>query len=209
MRILLVDDHQVVRRGLMQMLAEEFAPIAFGEAGTAAEALEQIRHADWDLVILDINLPGRSGLDVLADLGTRDASPPVLMLSMVPEEEYALRALRKGAMGYLGKQTVAEELIAGVRKILSGGRYITPALAERLAASLAGDQPEEPHRQLSDRELQVLHLIARGHTVKQIAQLLSLSEKTIFTYRDRLRCKLGLERDAELIRYALRYGLVD
>lgn len=206
MRILLVDDHQVVRRGLMQMLAEEFAPVEFGEAGSAAEALEQVWHADWDLVILDINLPGRSGLDVLAELGAR---PPVLMLSMVPEEEYALRALRKGAMGYLGKQTVAEELIAGVRKILAGGRYISPTLAERLAANLAGDRNEEPHHQLSDRELQVLQLIARGHSVKEIAEALSLSEKTIFTYRDRLRCKLGLKGDVELARYALGHGLVD
>lgn len=209
MRILLVDDHQVVRRGLMQMLAEEFAPVEFGEAGSAAEALEQVWHADWDLIILDINLPGRSGLDLLAELGARDVRPPVLMLSMAPEEEYAVRALRKGAMGYLGKQTVAEELIAGVRKILAGGHYISQTLAEHLAASLATGQTEAPHQQLSDRELQVLQLIAHGHSVKEIARSLALSEKTIFTYRDRLRCKLGLKGDVELARYALSHGLAD
>lgn len=209
MKILLVDDHEVVRRGLKQMLAEEFGPVVFGEAGTAGETLDRARQDRWDLVLLDINLPGRSGLDVLAELQLRQPKLRVLILSIAPEEEYAVRALKKGAAGYLTKQTVATELTAAVRKVLAGGRYITPWLAEKLASGLGAPATGEPHELLSDRELQVLRLIATGQSVKEIAAALSLSEKTVFTYRERLRDKLGLRGDVELARYALYHRLVD
>lgn len=209
MRILLVDDHEVVRRGLRQMLAEEFDGLLCGEAATAAEALERLREAEWDLVILDIAMPGRDGLDLLAELHERWPGLRVLVLSMSPEQEYAVRALKKGAAGYLSKRSVARELIAAVRKVLAGEHYITPAVAECLAIELAACGAEEPHRRLSDRELQVLTLIARGRTVKEVAAELALSEKTVFTYRERLRLKLGLHNDVEMARYALKHQLVD
>lgn len=209
MKILLADDHEVVRRGLKQMLAEEFGNVAFGEAGTTAEALERIRQEPWDLIVLDINMPGRSGLEVLAELSVRRIKSRVLVLSMALEEEYAVRAFKKGAAGYLTKQTVATELVVAVKKILAGGRYVTPWLAEKLASGLGSPAAGEPHDQLSDRELQVLRMIATGKSVKDIADELSLSDKTVFTYRDRLREKLGLKGDVELARYALRHRLVE
>lgn len=209
MKILLADDHEVVRRGLKQMLAEEFGNVAFGEAGTTAEALERIRQEPWDLIVLDINMPGRSGLEVLAELSVRRIKSRVLVLSMALEEEYAVRAFKKGAAGYLTKQTVATELVVAVKKILAGGRYVTPWLAEKLASGLGSPAAIEPHDQLSDRELQVLRMIATGMSVKDIADELSLSDKTVFTYRDRLREKLGLKGDVELARYALRHRLVE
>lgn len=209
MKILLADDHEVVRRGLRQMLAEEFADASFGEAGSAAETLEHVWREPWDLLLLDINMPGRNGLEVLTELQTLRPGLPVLVLSMSPEAEYAVRALKEGAAGYLGKQTVAGELIAAVRKVLAGGRYITPAVAEQLAADLAAPARAAPHEQLSGRELQVLRMIAMGRSVKEIAAELCLSEKTVFTYRDRLRTKLNLKGDVELARYALRHRLVE
>jgi two-component system invasion response regulator UvrY len=209
MRILLVDDHEVVRRGLRQMLAEEFADLVCGEAATAGEALERLREAEWNLVILDIAMPGRNGLDLLADLHERWPGLRVLVLSMSPEEEFAVRALKRGAAGYLAKHSVARELIAAVRKVLTGGRYITPAVAEYLANKFELGGAEEPHRQLSDREMQVLCLIACGRGIKEIAAELALSEKTVFTYRERLRLKLGLHNDVEMARYALQHRLVE
>lgn len=207
MNILLADDHEVVRRGLRQMLAEEFPDARFAEAGTAAETLERAREAAWDLLVLDINMPGRSGLEVLAELKARQPDLRVLVLSMSPEEEYAVRALKRGAAGYLTKQSVATELVGAVRKVLAGGRYITAIAAEQLANGLNSDG--EPHEQLSDRELQVMRMLAVGRSVKEIAGELNLSEKTVFTYRDRLRAKLSLKSDVELARYAMHHHLVD
>jgi two-component system, NarL family, invasion response regulator UvrY len=209
MKILLADDHEVVRRGLKQMLSEEFGDIDFGEAGSAAETLSRLRASAWDLLVLDINMPGRSGLEVLTELKQRQPGLHILVLSMAPEEEYAIRALKKGASGYLSKQTVATELIDAVRKILAGGLYITAAVAEQLAAGLANHNPAERHEQLSDRELQVMCKIALGQSIKEIAAELNLSDKTVFTYRDRLRIKLGLKGDVELARYALQHHLVE
>lgn len=209
MKILLADDHEVVRRGLKQMLSEEFGAIDYGEAGSAAETLSRLHERTWDLLVLDINMPGRSGLDVLAELKQRQPGLRILVLSMAPEEEYAIRALKKGASGYLSKQSVATELIDAVRKILKGGLYITPTVAVQLAAGLGNHSPEEPHEQLSDRELQVMRMIAMGKSIKEIAAELSLSDKTVFTYRDRLRAKLGLKGDVELARYALQHHLVE
>lgn len=209
MKVLLADDHEVVRRGLKQMLADEFDKVTFGEATTAAEALARALKEKWDLMVLDINMPGRSGLEVLAELRTQRPQLRVLVLSMAPEEQYAVRALKKGAAGYLTKQTVGTELIAAVKKVLAGGRYITPSLAERLAAELEAPAGTEAHDALSDRELQVMRLLATGKSVKEIAGELSLSEKTVFTYRERLMEKLGVQGNVELARYALKHRLVE
>lgn len=212
MNILLADDHEVVRRGLRQILAEELATgtetLRFGEAGSAAEVLDCLREDRWDLVILDIKMPGRSGLDVLGEMLARQPGLRVLMLSMAWERDFAMRALKGGAAGYLSKETVATELLGAVRKILAGGHFINAAVAEQLAAAIASPAAREPHELLSERERQVLCLIANGHSVKEIAAELSVSEKTVFTYRDRMREKLQLRNDADLTRYALRHGLI-
>lgn len=209
MKILLADDHEVVRRGLRQMLGEELEGAEFGEAGSVAETLEQLRREPWDLLVLDIHMPGRSGLDVLGELQGDPRAPRVLVLSMAPEELYAVRALKKGAAAYLSKQGVAAELVAAVRKVLAGGRFVTAALAEKIVDGLLTDGGEEPVSRLSSRELQVLRLIATGKRVKEVARELSLSEKTVFTYRERLRAKLGVHTDVELARFALSHELVE
>lgn len=209
MRILLADDHEVVRRGVRQTLEETFPGAEFGEAVTCAETLARAHEGGWDLLMLDLNMPGRGGLAVLAELHAQQPQLKILVLSMSPEEEFAVRALKAGAAGYLGKQAVARELVAAVRKVLGGGRYITPVVAERLAAGLNIDKVSAPHEGLSARELQVLALIAQGRSVKEIAEELALGEKTVFTYRDRLRVKLGMKNDVELTRYAMRQGLVE
>ncbi len=210
MKFLIVDDHVVVRSGLRQMLAEEFSDATFGEAGTAAEALERVFNEKWDLALLDITLPGRSGLDVLGEL--RSASPglPVIILSMHPEAEFAVRALKAGAVGYLTKQSAAEELIDAVKKALDGGRYITASLAEKLAENLAaGSAGDLPHTTLSNREFQTFRLLAGGKGVKDIAGELSLSAKTVSTYRTRVLDKLGLKTTVDLARYALQHHLIE
>lgn len=206
MNFLLADDHEVVRRGLRQMLAEDFPDASFGEARTGPQTLEMAQAENWDLLVLDINLPGRGGLDVLSDLKTSKPELRILVLSMLPEEEYALRAIRRGAAGYLSKQTVATELIGAVRQVLAGRRYFSDQVAEQLASGVGGGG--ERHHQLSDRELQVMRMLATGKSVKEVAAELFLSEKTVFTYRDRLRVKLAVKSDVELARYALRHQLV-
>ncbi len=208
-RLLVVDDHEVVRRGTRQVLAEGFPGAAFGEAGTAAEALAALQAGRWDLLVLDINLPGRSGLEVLEDVRRQWPQLPVLVLSAYPEEEFAVRCLRLGASGYLTKSSAADELVAAARKALEGGKYVTAALAERLAAVLGGGVQSEPHEALSGRELQVVRLVATGRSMKEIAAELHLSEKTIATYRARIADKLGLSTNVELTRYALQHKLVE
>lgn len=209
MRILIVDDHEVVRQGLKQMLTDEFAGATFGNAVTAAEALDLAGKEKWDLVILDINLPGRSGLEALGELKKRQPKLPVLVLSMFSETEYAIRALKGGAAGYLCKQSLASELVGAVKKALAGGHYVTPALAELLAADLDRADNLLPHERLSDREYEVMKLIASGQSVKEIASTLALGDKTVFTYRARLLEKLGLKSDVEVARYALQHRLVE
>ncbi len=209
MRFLIADDHAVVRQGLKQTLSDEFPDASFGEAATAAEAFEQALAGDWDLVILDVHMPGRGGIDTLADLKKAKLRAPVLVLSMYSEAEYAVRALRAGAVGYINKASVTSELIEAVKKALAGGHYITPALAELLAADLGQNHQALPHHKLSDREYEVMKLIATSHTVKSIALRLALSEKTVFTYRSRLLEKLGLDGDVEIARYALQHHLVE
>jgi two-component system, NarL family, invasion response regulator UvrY len=208
-RILIADDHEVVRRGLKDILAEEFDKLRIGEATRANEILDAVRKQEWDVVLLDINLPGRSGLDVLEELRRLFPRLPVVVLSAFPEADYALRAFKLGAAGYVNKQSASDELLVALRKALAGGKYVTTSLAEKLAANLAGEASSEPHESLSNRELQVLRMIAGGKTIKEIAAELFLSEKTVGTYRTRLSEKMGLGTNVELTRYALQHRLVD
>lgn len=209
MRILIADDHAVFRRGLKETIGEAFPRVAFGEAKSAQEALEHARVHDWDIVILDISMPGKSGLDILSDLKRLRPRMPILLLSMHPEEQYARRALKAGASGYLTKESVPEELKLAVRKIVAGGRYVSSTLAEKLAYDLRSGADVPVHELLSDREFQVLRMIASGKTVKQIGEEIGLSVKTVSTYRARILEKTGFKTTAELIRYALRAQLVD
>ncbi len=208
MRLLVVDDHVVVRRGVVQILAEHFKNAEFGEASSAQEALERIWKGVWNLVIMDISLPGRSGLDVLRELKQARPNIPVLILSVHTEDEFALRAIKGGASGYLTKDTLAAELVAAVEKTLSGGEYIRPSIAEKLVSFLRAEDGVLPHQSLSDREYQVLTMIAVGKTVKEMGAELSMSVKTISTYRARMLEKMKMKNDAELIRYAIRNNLV-
>jgi DNA-binding NarL/FixJ family response regulator len=209
MRVLIADDHAVFRRGLKETLAEAFSRITFGEAKTAQETLEHVRRQDWDLIILDISMPGKSGLDILDDLKRLRPKLPILLLSMHPEQQFARRALKSGAAGYLTKDSVTEELKEAVKRIVTGGRYVSATLAEKLAVDLREGADTPLHELLSDREFQVLRMIASGKTVKDIAEGLSLSVKTVSTYRARVLEKTGMKTNAELIRYALQTQLVD
>lgn len=208
-RILLADDHAVVRRGLREMLAEEFAAAIFGEATTAQEALEQSWQGPWDLIILDIAMPGRSGLDVLQDLKSAQPKTPVLVQSMYAEDHFAMRVLKKGASGYITKDSVADELLRAVHKVLEGGRYVSHSLAEKLAGFLTADLTQPAHGLLSDREFQILLLLAQGRAIKEIGAELSLSIKTISTYRTRVLQKLNRRTNSDLVQYAIREGLIE
>lgn len=208
-RILIADDHEIVRRGLRQILTDEFPKLQVGDAANARDAVEAVRKQAWDAVLLDINMPGRSGLDVLEELKRLRPPMPVVVLTAFPEEDYAVRAFKLGASGYVSKESASDELLAALRKALAGGRYVTASLAEKLAASVAGDAPAAPHETLSNRELQVLRLIAQGRTIKEVAAELTLSEKTIGTYRTRLSEKMGLSTNVELARYAFQHKLAD
>jgi len=207
-RVLIVDDHAIVRRGLRELLSDEFRGAAFGEASTAQQALEQISKKEWDVALLDITLPGRSGLDLLKEVKAARPRLPVLVLSVHPEDQFAVRVLKAGAEGYLTKESAPEELVNAIRKILAGGQYVSPTLAEKLALGLRKDSTRAPHETLSDREYEIMCCIASGKTVTEIARELSLSPKTISTYRARLLEKLRVKNNAEIIRYAIRNGLV-
>jgi DNA-binding NarL/FixJ family response regulator len=208
-KVLIADDHAVFRRGLRETLADTLSKITFGEARTAQETLDCVRRQDWDLVILDISMPGKSGLDILNDLRRLRPKLPILFLSMHPEEQFARRALKSGAAGYLTKETVPEELKVAVQRVMKGGRYVSEALAEKLAFDLRRGADTPVHELLSDREFQVLRMIAAGKTVKDIASDIALSVKTVSTYRRRILEKTGMKSTADLIRYALQSQLVD
>ena len=208
-RILVVDDHVIIRQGLKQILAEAFSKAVFGEANNGNEALEQIEKQLWDVVLLDITMPGKGGLDVLKQIVSAQPNLAVLVLSMHPEDQYALRALKSGAAGYLTKNIASEEVVGAVKKVLAGGKYVSAALAEELAANLNTPAVSAPHETLSDREFQVMRLIALGKGVKEIGFELSLSVKTISTYRTRLLQKMKLKTNAEIIRYAMHEKLVE
>jgi two-component system invasion response regulator UvrY len=209
LRILIVDDHPVVRQGLRQILADAAVIGEIVEAATPQAALDLVRQRRWDVVILDIGLPGRGGLEVLKDIKREVPRLPVLILSMHSEEQYAVRAVRAGAAGYLSKGAATENLIDAVRKVASGGRYISPELAERLATELTVDAGRPLHASLSDREFDVLRSIASGQTVGDIAERLSLSVKTVSTYRARILDKMHLKNNAELMHYVLTNHLLD
>ena len=209
MNVLIVDDHEILRRGLKDILADEYAGLRVTEARDAQEALEATLKQTWDVVLLDIKMPGRSGLEVLDEIKKLQPKTPVVIISAFPEEEYALRAFKLGAAAYISKEGASDELLGAVRKALAGGRYVTPALAEKLAALIAGEATATPHETLSNRELEVLRLIAAGKTFKEVAAELHLSENTIATYRMRISQKLGLNTNVEIARYAVRHQLVD
>lgn len=208
MKILITDDHAVVRQGLKQILAEEFTRAEFGEAASAQEALERVWKENWDVVVLDITMPGRSGLEVLKEIKKSRPKLPVLMLSMHPEDQFAVRLLKIGASGYMTKESAPNELVGAVKKVVSGGRYVSPSLAEKMASYLAVDVQTPPHERLSDREFLVLRLIASGKTATIIAKELGLSVKTISTYRTRILEKMSMSNNAELTHYAIQNQLV-
>jgi DNA-binding NarL/FixJ family response regulator len=208
-KVLVADDHAIVRRGLQQILADTPDIMVAGEAATGAEVLRLVREQRWTAVILDISLPGANGLDLLATIRREKPELPVLILTVYSEEQYAVRAIKAGAAGFLTKESAPERLIEAVRKVAAGGRFVSPELAETLASVLAGQSPGEPHERLSDREFEIFKLLASGRTVSQIAQELALSVKTISTHRTRILKKMNMRTNAELTHYAVRNNLVD
>lgn len=208
-RVLIADDHAILRRGLKEILVREMAGVVCGEAKDATEILARIEDAGWDLVILDVTMPGRSGLDVLRDLKAARPKLPVLVLSMHPEDQYGKRMLRAGAAGYMNKESAPEELVKAVRKVLGGGRYVSAALAEKLAFDLSEDTGRPPHEVLSHREFEIMRMIGAGKAVGQIAEELHLGVTTVSTYRARILIKMHMTNTAELMHYALHNRLLD
>jgi DNA-binding NarL/FixJ family response regulator len=207
-KILIADDHPIVRSGLKEIATRERDIVVGGEARDGQELLDLVRKQHWDVVVLDISMPGRSGLDVLIQLKREYPRLPVLILSVQPEEQYAVRALKSGASGYLTKQSVPGELIKAIRRVVVGGKYISCSLAERLAFDLdASGKP--PHENLSYRELEVMRMIASGSRIKEIAQALFVSPKTVTTYRVRILKKMGMKTNADLIHYVIEHKLLD
>jgi DNA-binding NarL/FixJ family response regulator len=209
MQFLIVDDHAVVRQGLKTILAQAYPGAQLAEAGNAMEVFSFLRQNACQLIILDIHLPGTSGLEILKDLKQEYSFIPVLMLSAHSEDQYALRVLKAGASGFLTKGSAAAELVQAVAKVLDGGKYVSPSVAEKLASHIGKDRDGAQHEQLSDREYQVLCLIASGKTPTEIADELSLSVKTISTFRTRILAKMNLRNSAELTHYAMENGLID
>lgn len=207
-RVLIVDDHTLVRNGLRQLLAENFEIKEFGEAGTSAEAIAAAQASKWDIVLLDISLPGQSGLDVLKQFRELQPSAKVLILTMHPESHYAVRVLKAGAAGYITKESAGKETVEAVKKVMAGGKYISPGLAEHLASNIGATDAQSPHESLSDREYQVMQMLATGKTVKEISFELGLSIKTVSTYRTRLMSKLNFKTNADLVRYVLNEKLI-
>ena len=209
MRILIADDHAVVRQGLKLILSGAFKHASFGEAANSQQALERVWKEAWDVVILDLTMPGRSGLEVLKEIKRAHPKLPVLMLSMHPEDQFAVRLLKAGASGYMTKESAPEELVGAVKKAIAGGRYVSAALADKMASLLVHDTQVAPHENLSDREFLILRLIASGKSVSIIARELSLSVKTVSTYRGRLLEKMGMLNNAQLVHYAFQNNLVE
>ncbi len=209
LKILIADDHPVVRRGLIEALASQEDISVEAEAGNGPEVIEKLMEQDFDVILLDISMPGKSGIEVLKSIKVMKKNIPVLILSTHPEDQYALRALRSGASGYLTKDCETEILTQAIRKVSSGGRYVSPALAEKLAFEVGIDTSKALHESLSDREYEVLCKIASGKTVSQIAEEFRLSVKTISTYRARILEKMNMQNNAELTNYAIKNSLVD
>lgn len=209
--ILLADDHPYLRHGLIQILVDEFPGVVIGEASNVPELLELAQKQRWDVVVLDLTMPGRGGLEGLHEVKRLCPNLPVLVLSMHPEDQFAVRVLRAGGAGYLTKESAPQELVHAIKTIMKGGRYITPTTADLLAAHLHqhGDSDQPLHSSLSDREYQVFRLIAAGHTITDISDQLALSVKTISTYRTRILAKLNLKTNADLARYAVQHRIVE
>lgn len=208
-RVLLADDHAIVRAGLKEILADTGDIAVAGEATNGQEALALVRAHDYDLAVLDMSMPGRSGIELIKLIKAEKPKLRILVLSMHSEQQYAVRALRAGAAGYLTKESAADELVAAIRRIAAGGAYVTPETAERLALDAAPGADAAPHKRLSDREFQVFQMIVKGASVSEIARSLSLSVKTVSTHKTRIQEKMGLANQAELIRYALEHQLLD
>ncbi|MBL8489306.1 MAG: response regulator transcription factor [Rhodocyclaceae bacterium] len=206
--VLIADDHAIVRQGLKQILSETEDLVVAGEADDGADALRLARQQPWDVFLLDVSMPNRNGIDTLKQLKKEFPRQPVLILSMHPEEQYAVRALKAGASGYLTKQSAPDLLVEAIRKVAQGKKYVSATVAEQLATAISQDNERLPHEALSDREHQVLVLIASGKTLTQIAEELNLSVATVGTYRARLLEKMGLKSTAELIRYGIENGLL-
>ncbi|MBA4311597.1 MAG: DNA-binding response regulator [Chlorobiaceae bacterium] len=208
-KILIADDHPVVREGLKQIISKASDMEVGGEALNGQEALDKIRSEVWDVVVLDINMPGRDGIEVLKEIRKDHPKLPILILSIYPEEQMGVRVLKAGASGFLGKESAPKELLNAIRKIHTGSKFVSPTLAEKLAIAVETNSDIEPHKRLSNREYQVLCLIATGKTIIEIADQLSLSDKTIRTYRDRLMEKMVLKNDVELTHYAIKHKLIE
>jgi two-component system invasion response regulator UvrY len=209
LRILVADDHAMVRAGICKIVAELLGPVRLGESSTADETLEQVRDSEWDLVLLDITMPGQTGMDVLGEIKKLRPQLPVLVVSMHAEEQFAIRALRSGAAGYITKERAPEELVQAITRVLNRRLYVSDALAERLAHDRATGRGAAPHEALSSREFAVLLALATGSSVSDVALQLHISAKTVSTYRTRILEKLQLRTNADLTRYALQHGLVD
>jgi len=208
LKILIADDHAIVRRGLRQILLEEYPSAHVGEVGDAESLITEVVTGDWTLVVCDMNMPGRSGLDALSQIKQIAPQLPVLIMSMYPEDQYALRVLKSGASGYLGKETIHEHLIQAIQTVMLGKKFITPSIAEKLADAVRDNTDQEPHELLSDREFDVFKLLAAGRSVSEIAAQLSLSTTTVSTYRTRIMSKMNIRSNADLTRYALEHKLI-
>lgn len=208
-RLLVADDHAVVRKGMIQMLLDCPDLSVEGEAASGPELLEQVQWGEWDAVVTDLNMPGSNGIDLVKQLRALRPRLPILVLSVHPEDQYALRLLKAGVAGYMTKESVPEELVMAIRRVCSGGRYISPTLAEQLMGAFGEDVERPMHERLSDREFQVLRLMAAGLAPTEISEQLGLSVKTVSTYRTRILEKFDMHSSAELVRYALQMGLVD
>jgi DNA-binding NarL/FixJ family response regulator len=208
-KVLVADDHAVVRRGLRQILSETPDILVAGEAATAAEVMSLARDQRWTVIVLDISLPGATGLQLLSEVRRERPETPVLILTAHAEDQYAVRAIRAGAAGFLSKETAPDKLIEAVRKVAGGGRYVSAELAETLASLLAGEGQGEPHERLSDREFEIFKMLASGKTVSEVAAELTLSVKTVSTHRTRILKKMEMRTNAELTHYAMRNRLVE
>ncbi len=208
-RVLIADDHAIVRQGLRQILSDTPDLTVSGEAENGVQAVQMVRTGEWDVVLMDVSMPDRNGIDALKLIKKEFPRLPVLILSMYPEEQYAIRALKAGAAGYLTKQSAPELLVTAIRQVASGKKYVSPSLAEELANAIGDDNERLPHEKLSDREYQTLCMIASGKTPTEIAEALNLSVKTVSVYRARLLEKMNLRNNAELTHYGLKHGLAE
>jgi DNA-binding NarL/FixJ family response regulator len=208
-KILIADDHAIVREGLKQIVAEESDMRVTGEAANANELFELLDKDSWEIVVLDINMPGKSGLEALKEMKTRNIKVPVLILSMFSEDQYGLRAIKAGAAGYLKKVSVPTDLVSAIRKIVGGGKYISPTLAEKLADSVDVNNKKALHQNLSDREYQIMCFISLGRSAEEIAEELAISIHTVYSYRNRILEKMHLKSNVELTQYAILNNLIE